>query len=284
MFPVEDMQALTFLGLTNLQAKVYLSFLNIGTTTAKTIAKNTDVARQDVYRILAELEKIGLIQKIFSTPTRYTPVSPNDAVDILTDRRQKEHLDSLDKAKEFCQRHENKKILSTEDIHYILIPPKQRYIKKSKELYENSQKCIDVCTTIQRARVDFQLFEDEYKKAIKKGVKIRYLIEITEDETEAIEAPIRNPLFELKVIPMPQRLTPFIIHDQKDMLIVTTEKEQVYQSQTLWTNNPLIVNSLLHYFDLLWLSQTDSLLLEALITANRFDGRESNMSPLLFKR
>jgi sugar-specific transcriptional regulator TrmB len=280
MLSVEDVQTLTFLGLTNLQAKVYLSFLNIGTTTAKTIAKNTDVARQDVYRILAELEKIGLVQKIFSTPTQYTPVTPDNAVDILLERRQREHLNSLDKAKEFCQRYKNKKILPVEDAHFVLIPPKQRYLQKSKELYENTQVCIDVFTTVQRARVDLQIFKDEYKMALKKGVKVRYLVGKTENENENIDTTIRNPFFELKIITVPKQLAPFTIYDQKDLLMVTTEKEQVYQSQTLWTNNPLIVNSLLNYFDLLWLSQTDSLLFEALITVNQIGKKESRLPPL----
>jgi sugar-specific transcriptional regulator TrmB len=253
----EDVQALTALGLTNLQARVYLSLTKAGMATAKITAKDADIPRQEVYRVISELERLGLIQKIISNPTRYKSVRIEDAVDILLGRKQKENIDSADRAKKLCLRYKSYESLTSkeEDIHYILIPPREAFIRKSKELYERTKRCIEVYTSIERARVALGLFENDYKKVLSRGVDVRYLIGKTKEQKEEIakEKWMENQLFHLRFIQVtPELLSPLIIFDRSELLLVTTEKEKVFQSQCLWTNNPLLVELLLNYFDVLW--------------------------------
>jgi len=122
MFHDEDIQALTFLGLTNLQARVYLSLVNGTTVTAKKIANNAEVARQDVYRIVAELESLSLIEKVISIPTKYRAVSMEDAVDILLGRKQKESLELMLKAAQLNNRFKTGKTASSheDDTHFAM--------------------------------------------------------------------------------------------------------------------------------------------------------------------
>jgi len=72
----EHVQILTDLGLTLLQAKTYLALSQLGKATVKTISKTANVARQDVYRVMLALEKLGLAEKIVAKPTMYkaTPI------------------------------------------------------------------------------------------------------------------------------------------------------------------------------------------------------------------
>ena len=55
-------------GLTINQAKVYLNIVQSGTTSVNRIAKNTHLHRQDIYKMLPKLEKMGLITKTVDTP------------------------------------------------------------------------------------------------------------------------------------------------------------------------------------------------------------------------
>jgi sugar-specific transcriptional regulator TrmB len=65
---VDDTQVLMHLGLTNSQAKVYLALLRLGTDNkGTTIAKFADVLRQDVYRLLDELQQIGIAKNTLQT-------------------------------------------------------------------------------------------------------------------------------------------------------------------------------------------------------------------------
>jgi sugar-specific transcriptional regulator TrmB len=79
----ENTDLLLGLGLTLNQAKVYLAILKLEKTTVGQVAKFSKVRREDVYRILPALEKMGLIEKLLGKPTeiRATPIS--DALTFL---------------------------------------------------------------------------------------------------------------------------------------------------------------------------------------------------------
>lgn len=59
---------LTNFGFTVNQAKVYLSIVQSGRTRVERIAKNTQLHRQDIYKLLPKLEKMGLIVKSIEKP------------------------------------------------------------------------------------------------------------------------------------------------------------------------------------------------------------------------
>ena len=58
----ETVQTLVNLGLTVLQAKVYLSLAKSGVSTGRATAKAAKVASQDVYRVLIELQEKGIFR------------------------------------------------------------------------------------------------------------------------------------------------------------------------------------------------------------------------------
>jgi sugar-specific transcriptional regulator TrmB len=63
-FQDEEVQTLTCLGLTLCQARVYLALARSGMSTAKTISKVSKVTREDIYRIMPTLQKLGLVENI----------------------------------------------------------------------------------------------------------------------------------------------------------------------------------------------------------------------------
>jgi len=66
--------------------------------TTRNIAKNSDITRPDVYRVLVDLEKLRLIEKTISTPTEYKAVPIEIALDILLGRKQQENKQPSNKA------------------------------------------------------------------------------------------------------------------------------------------------------------------------------------------
>ena len=83
MLKNEDIEALVCLGLSTLQARVYLALTNLGRANTKSLAKNSNVARQDIYRITAELQELGIIEKIIAIPNEYRVTSLQDGIKIL---------------------------------------------------------------------------------------------------------------------------------------------------------------------------------------------------------
>jgi sugar-specific transcriptional regulator TrmB len=61
---------LTDFGLSVNQAKVYLNIAQSSTTNVNTISKNTHIHRQDIYKILPKLEKMGLVATTVDRPIK----------------------------------------------------------------------------------------------------------------------------------------------------------------------------------------------------------------------
>jgi len=48
---------------------------------AASLFEVSGVARQDVYRVLLELQKLGIVEKIIATPNRFRALPPMAALD-----------------------------------------------------------------------------------------------------------------------------------------------------------------------------------------------------------
>jgi sugar-specific transcriptional regulator TrmB len=92
----EEFEVLIGLGLTSRQSKIYLAIAGLEMATAKTISTVSGVRRENVYRIIPQLQEIGLIEKIIDTPIKFRAIEIKDAVLILLNQRIKQ-TDKLQK-------------------------------------------------------------------------------------------------------------------------------------------------------------------------------------------
>ncbi|MDH5462470.1 MAG: helix-turn-helix domain-containing protein, partial [Candidatus Bathyarchaeota archaeon] len=82
----ENAEMLSDFGLTHNQAKVYLTIAKLGVATVSQVSKVSKVRREDVYRILPNLEKTGLIERILDKPTRLRAIPVEDALALMIRR------------------------------------------------------------------------------------------------------------------------------------------------------------------------------------------------------
>lgn len=257
MFQDNDVKALTALGLTALQAKVYLALTKLGQAKIKTISKTTKVARQDLYRIMTELQNRCLAEKVLATPVTFRALPIHEAVPILLQRMNREKAEAHSNALQLVERHKDKmpKLSAQEDEpKFLLIPEKQALSHKLGRSIEKAQNTVDmVCS---RKTCLQALFESspKLKKALERGVKIRWIIEkpFSTNEAPAILASLsENSLFKLKSIDHNPVKT-FSIYDQKRILFTANPEPNHVQSPALWTNSISLVEIAQHYFDTLW--------------------------------
>lgn len=77
-------------GLTEVQAKVYYHLLRLGATSAIKVSKAVGVHRAEVYRVLRELGKKGIVtEHKGKRPILFTPTPPKDALGILLQQEEK---------------------------------------------------------------------------------------------------------------------------------------------------------------------------------------------------
>src|SRR4030042_4562628 len=139
----ENTDLLLGLGLSLNQARVYLAVLKLEKTTVGQVAKFSKVRREDVYRVMPSLEKMGLIEKLMGKPTviRAAPIS--DALSFLVAEEKTKFDDRLTGMRNRVQKlslKDWKQPLLGEESIYILIAEKKAILAKTSELIRNSRK------------------------------------------------------------------------------------------------------------------------------------------------
>ena len=119
----ESLQLLTNLGLTVLEARVYLALSQLGKVTAKAIAKASNVSQPDTYRVLLGLENHGLVEKEVAVPNNFRATSMDEGLAILIQRRENQSAMLQAKTMELLQRfHKKGKVPVEETSKFVMIP------------------------------------------------------------------------------------------------------------------------------------------------------------------
>jgi sugar-specific transcriptional regulator TrmB len=109
LIPEESVKMLVELGLTHTEAKVYIALLYLKAATARNIHKASNVARQDVYQTLSDLQDKGLIEKVIAKPAEYQAIPANDIISILLQRKNEKELPTRKKSNPAFQKSQNRR-------------------------------------------------------------------------------------------------------------------------------------------------------------------------------
>jgi sugar-specific transcriptional regulator TrmB len=257
----ENTELLLGLGLTLNQAKIYLAILKLQKTTVGQVAKFSKVRREDIYRILPTLEKMGLIERLLGKPSEIRATSITDALSLLVAEEKSKADERLAGMRGIVQKLTLKEWkqppLGDESI-YILIAEKKAILAKTSELIKNSRK--EVALIADKARIIPILaqFSDEYKQAIKKGAQIRLIFEgespdvsLKEKAKKLIDGTSVHVKFQC------EPLNHFIMSDDKEALITTSKESGLGESPSLWTNSSNLIGVLRTSFESDWKKAED---------------------------
>jgi len=255
----EDVQTLTHLGLTISQAKVYLALLELKKATGKIISKHSKVARQEVYRVLAELQKKGLVEKIIAMPTEFKPIPIEDYIPLLIERKKNEISKTRKEATRLIQTLKQKNSKSTfqeEDETHFRLFSEQVAVRREKGTLKAVQTSFDVITSWRDPHSVIFIDIEEIAEALQRSVKIRIIIDKT-DEKEVLSDIIRQlkkyPNFKIRYLPnAPKAL--ISIYDEKEAWVCTCTHPELKECPTLRTNNPCLLLILQEYFETMWLT------------------------------
>jgi sugar-specific transcriptional regulator TrmB len=257
MLQHEDIHTLTGLGLTSLQAKVYLTLVKMGNSTVRNIAEATGLARQEVQRVTAELQTIGLVEKVLTNPTEFYPIAIKDALSFLLERREKEYHDLEQNANRLLKNFEYSpsEMLREDETRFVITTGKEAIIKKSRAIVDRTMESCDIINGYWK-NIDCtgSLYKEQNIQALKRHVRIRIVAESLPDDRyvqEIYEHSIENPLFEIRFVPNP---LPAImgIYDKRELLVCTSPRKLVGHSPMLWTNNSALIEAVQTYFEKLW--------------------------------
>ncbi len=252
----ENTDLLLGLGLSLNQARVYLAVLKLEKTTVGQVAKFSKVRREDVYRVLPSLEKMGLIERLLGKPTeiRATLVS-NSLASLVTEEknRSEERLSGMRSMVQKLSLKDWKQPPPGEESIYILIAEKKAILAKTSELINNSEKEVGLIADKGIIAQVLAHFPDEHRHAIKKGAQIRLIFE-GESPDILLKENVRKFIGSASVSVKfhHEALNHFIMSDDREALITTSKVGGLGESPSLWTNNSNLIGVLRTSFESDW--------------------------------
>lgn len=150
-FQPSEVQTLINLGLTSIQARIYLSLARYGPSSVTVIARQSKVNRPDVYRTMIKLYDLGLVEKIVETPVLFKAVSANQTLKFLLQRRT-EQYDKLrvDTESLIYNLRSDEKNARVEDSRFVLIPQKNAVVKRVMQAINEAQERMDFVVSWKR--------------------------------------------------------------------------------------------------------------------------------------
>ncbi len=253
----EDIQTLKELGLTLLQAKTYLALSASGNATIKTIAKNTRIAKHDVYRIMPSLQELGLVEKMVSTPVIYKAAPMENATSKLLQNKTHECTNLQKKTADLVSYFRNNSFhepVQEEDSQFRIISEKLLLLKTLDDATDNVQYTIDIMhawgfTSGMLLKHDPGVL----KRAMKRGARIRWITEIHKEDKQAekiLSILTKNPLFEIRYYraPIPIRTA---IYDKKEAAMGLSHLPEDW-AISMWSNNRMFVKIVTNYYEQIW--------------------------------
>jgi len=253
-------EVLTRLGLTSCQAKIYLALVCAGASTPKTISRESQVAREQVYREIPKLQALGLTEKIIDRPSKLKAISIQECVSLLMKKRNKKTFELQTETKKLIKNFRSIKsetAFSEEESQFILLPKNERVITSIRQHIETAQTSIDVVTSWKRVSQAFVRFNGLYKKSLSRGVKFRFVTENPKnknslDYKKKITYEFhKSPLFEIRHIKTP--ITSIVsLKDKEEVLIFTSAPLGLDEASALWSNSPQLIELADKYFEMMW--------------------------------
>ncbi len=252
----ERVKILMDLGLTLLQAKVYLALSQTGKTKIATISKVSKIARQDIYRIMPTLQKLGLAEKIVTAPTMYKPTPIKEGLSILLRHRAEEYTELKEKTKSLFksfQGNDCKIALQNEEPQLIIVTGKEKNRKTCIKEIQTAQTSIRFVGPEGPIKGALFAFLQDFEMALERGVKIQMIT----GKPENIKAILRgmpktfkNPLFRVRYVSNSPLLT-LSVYDNKKIHLSTAIPSNI-NGPHVWSNNSVFALIATAYFNELW--------------------------------
>jgi sugar-specific transcriptional regulator TrmB len=254
----KEVQTLIEFGLTRCQAKVYLALVKLGEDSkALTVFKVSNVARQDVYRILNELEQLGLVERVIAQPTRFRAISLGEAASIMLERKRKICSELSTKVKELEKRivAENEKMTIGQDSdRFALITDLGAIKLRTKEAVNNSLQVMNYITPNRELSQWLVGLYEPYVQAMGRGVRLKWITDAPSGchgWPSIVRAFVENPQFELRVVrSLPK--AKFGIYDGKEVIMALFVDYEIGEAPALRSINGSFVSLAEEYFESTW--------------------------------
>ena len=257
--PEKNVEILEDFRLTRNQAKIYLATARLRLASVGKISKVAKVRREDVYRILPKLEKMGLVEKLLGTPAKIRAAPVEEALSILIkneEDRARERVATLKtKTKTFLKHFAPAPRLETEETtSFALLKNRENIMSKTSTMMKKAEREFDIACSGRKLMQFIRTLADQFKIITKKGIRVRIISDLAEYEDplqEVIkESASPGNSIDLRHADLPS--SHYMIVDFKEALISTATEGNMGENPCLWTNSDNLVGVFQKDFENLW--------------------------------
>lgn len=251
----EDAKILTRLGLTTLQAQVYLTLAKMDKATIKTLSSIAQIDRANVYRVLIRLQELNLVEKLLTSPINFKALPVDEGVKMLLDKKELDDETIKAKTYELLKKYEHNVEENKEEkgAEFILIPDGKLTSRKVAEMVNSNQETHDLIIYWSDFAHQTNEVVERWTKLLLRGIKLRVIVFLgkTEKFPKKIVGLKKYKGFQMKRVANPPKATISII-DGKQAFLSVTPSLGPRGKPGLWVNNSGIVGLLQEYFEMVW--------------------------------
>jgi len=249
-------ETLTGLGLTVLQARVYIALAKGGIATIKELAKKSNIARQDLYRITPRLLNLGLLEKHIDTPTKFKAIPIKEALNILIERRKNQTIQLEQESTELLSYFTANESAGAKDEEpqFLIINDLQARLIRAKKQVAAAEKSINIVTKWSFFLTYTPEAIEEYFKTLNRGVQVRIVTQVpkkTEVFPKGLQKLLNHTNFEVRHIScLPTSIV--AIFDEKEVNILLASDKTPAETGMLLSNNANLIELAQNYFTMTW--------------------------------
>lgn len=236
-------------GLTEGEAKVYLSLLKLGQTKTGPLAKEARVSSSKVYKILDRLEKKGLVGHVVKVKTKhYTAMNPKRVLDYL-DEKEKQLQEKRELVRKIIPELELAKKLSSEKTEVTLFTGFKAITNVIlgivDELKRGETYYVISAVYGERAKSLRPFFYKHHKRRAAKGVRLKML---ANHETKNNLEKTTYLKSQIRFLPHYFATNmPIFFYKNKTFIVIWTK-----EPHGILLEDKEAVNSFKAYFEILW--------------------------------
>jgi sugar-specific transcriptional regulator TrmB len=251
----EHIQLLCELGLTPIQAKMYLWLLGSGGHSASSVADVLKINRVDVYRGLRKLQQLGIVELNIGKPNTFSAVQPKIALKLLVDLRRKE-LNELDRKADYLTK-TLESINEKQLVNQVPLSENQYFrLKNGEAVVETLSAMIkqakhQVRKMLTSKALSFHLLYgifDIERDLYQKGVEIKLVTDVPSETLTKYES-ISNIHY---IGDLSNTLRYVIVDDSQIIISLAADAIGPTDSVGLLTNNKTLIHALTKHFEETW--------------------------------
>jgi sugar-specific transcriptional regulator TrmB len=254
---------LMLFGLTGNEAKAYLALLQLKQANARAIAKLSNIPRQEIYRVLPQLEELGLVEVVIGKPTKFLAINPEEALSELIEHQQEilsKQISQLHKEKSVLENELKKMegksagLIRPEPVHFVLISGQRLVNEKIQEMLSGAkEEVLWMSPKVEIMRAFIYNRDKLLRQCAQRNVKVRVIAEIDKKNIKEI---IKLSKF-CEVRHAPNVISLITIVDNNELIIgsavhVSDSLNGGELRNKLWTNDSSHISVMKDFFEKVW--------------------------------